>query len=191
MPEKAKATAVMAEIGPAKAGNTRPERARTSGRSQRKRRNWTPVPVGDVGWSNRTDRRAQADEVVLRGLDHDGGRCTAYPGADLPCCEGGRQRAGGKPAKVARPLPVREAAGDPTGDPAERGPRRRRRLDPATLKPHTNFHWWPSHHAELITRSWYHEPSRPDHVRPEAARPSGAGTRAHRADASSASGHLT
>src|SRR4051812_39813685 len=43
-------SAVMAEIGLAKAGNTRPERAQTSGGSQRKRGNWTSVPIGDVGW---------------------------------------------------------------------------------------------------------------------------------------------
>jgi hypothetical protein len=40
--------AVMAGIGPARAGNARPERAQTSGRSRRKRWDWTPEPIGDV-----------------------------------------------------------------------------------------------------------------------------------------------
>src|ERR1700750_539240 len=58
----------MARIGPVQAGDTQPERGQTSGRSQRKRWNWKPSPIGDVKarYFRRTKTRGWnfADAVV-------------------------------------------------------------------------------------------------------------------------------
>src|SRR4051812_28778118 len=84
---------------------------------QRKLRTWAPEPVETLDGANRTDQTPST--VVRHRLGRGGGGCTATAGTDLPCRKGRRLREGEEPPEAARPLSIREAAGDPPSDPAE------------------------------------------------------------------------
>src|SRR3954467_6721252 len=111
----------MGRIGPAKRGRPGPKGRRLPAGLSGSHGPGRQCHSETLDGESRTDRRATADDVVQRGLDRGGGRRRAHPGPDLPRRQDGRRRAGEEPAEAARPLPVREAAGDPSGDPAERG----------------------------------------------------------------------